>query len=121
MKLQSSAMRLVSLFVIIVGAALQLGACSSKQDDVLGKWESADQMVKVEFFEDKTLTLSDKHPPGGEMSGKWLLLTDGRIKIDLTLWGMPVPPAMGALKGGKLALSEGIFERKELTLNKAGK
>ncbi len=121
MKLQSSAMRLMSLVVIIVGAALQLGACSSKQDDVLGKWESDDQKTKVEFFEDKTLTLSDKHGMGGDLSGKWILLTDGRIKVDLVFAGMPGPPSMGALKGGKLALSEGIFEKQELVLKKVGK
>ena len=121
MKLRSSAIRLISLFVIIVGAALQLGACSSKQDDVLGKWQSADQKTKVEFFEDKTLTLSDKHGLGGDVSGKWVLLTDGRTKVDFVFLGMPVPPSMGTLKGGKLALSGGIFEKQELVLTKVGK
>jgi len=120
MKLQLSAMRLISLLLIIVGAALQLGACSSKQDDVLGKWESADQTMKAELFEDKTLTISEMKG-NYSITGKWALLTDGRIKVDLTVSGMPVPPSMGTLKGGKLALSGGIFKKQELVLTKVGK
>jgi len=106
-------MHLPWFLAIIVGVVLQLGACSSPQNEVLGKWESADKEESVEFFEDKTLTMTDSR--NDTATGKWALLSDGRIKIDLTFLGMPIPPAMGSLKGETLALEGGLWDK-----NRAG-
>lgn len=53
-------------------------------DSILGIWHTPSGS-RIEFFEDNTLTTSE----GNErFSGKWILLSDGRYKIDISALGM---------------------------------
>jgi hypothetical protein len=123
MAMKISAARLIWFAAaVIVGVALQLVACSSPQSEVLGKWESADKKVRVEFFEDKTLVLALSEKKKDTLTGKWVMLTDGRMKIDLTMGVFPLPPAMGSLAGGTLTLEGGLWEKEDrLVLGKVKK
>ncbi len=70
---------------------------------VVGKWQGSN--LEIEFFEDNTLVMKAQT---GAMApfpanGKWLLLSDGRLKLDIQGWGVQ-PPVLGTLKAGELVL-----------------
>ena len=52
---------------------------------VVGKWSDVgDPNESVEFFSDKTFSMTNKRMP---MNGKWVVVGDRRIKADVTLLG----------------------------------
>lgn len=60
--------------------------CSSSTPDLLGKWVAypLDGKEIIEFFEDNTCVIE----AGNEgVAGKWFILDDGRIKIEITVFG----------------------------------
>ena len=71
-----------------------LVACGQNpQQKILGKWEELSQDRTVfEFFQDGTATLKTKQKTGRteEASAKWLVLDDGRLKLDIVLLGTTV-------------------------------
>lgn len=80
-----------------------LTACSAKSN-LVGKWQSTDTDVNIEFFPDNTL----QYNGGGEANGlygKWNIIDDGRVKIEITgpFGGKGV--VIGVLKGKHLLLS----------------
>ena len=81
---------------------------------VIGKWHSSNE--DWEFFEDNTVTMEARGGSmgGGRLSGKWVQLSDGRIKIDLNFLGMPIPPAFASLNGNSMGI-QADEARSELT------
>ena len=76
----------------LVMLALFTGCGESPQTKLLGKWQEIgkDQDV-VEFFADGTFSLKPGQvalknlPP---LTGKWVILPDGRIKVDVSMLGV---------------------------------
>lgn len=78
----------------------------SGSPSIVGKW--AGDQKEIEFFEDKTLVFKDHGPgpfSGDAVSGTWIQLDDGRIKIDFTFLGMKLPPAFAKPNGDTLHVS----------------
>ena len=64
-----------------------LWSCSSKDQQVLGKWVEANPKgaeMSLEFFTDHTVSLAKS---GGSLSGKWNLLEDQRVKGEIPAFG----------------------------------
>jgi hypothetical protein len=83
-------MRLAFLAAVVL--LLISGCGKSPQEKLLGTWQEIDgQQNIVEFFEDGSFRLRLKKGELGSMeslNGKWLILKDGRIKIDVSVLGM---------------------------------
>jgi len=75
----------VSFFILAM--LLPLFACGSPsgknvEKKLLGKWVDKSEAT-VEYFDDGTFLL--RNPPDPEeLSGKWVILQDGRLKMDFT-------------------------------------
>lgn len=66
-----------------------LVACVSPQANVVGKWaDKTSGTEAMEFFKDKTFTM-DVDGKKAVFTGKWNVLDDGRIKVDVLAFGMP--------------------------------
>ena len=81
------------LTMFAVALSLLIAGCSrTHKNPVLGQWKDQDGNI-TEFFEDGTLAI--KHPadqsfgPGG-MPGQWIILSDGRLKLDFSVRGVPL-------------------------------
>ena len=77
--------------LIVLLTTFFLVACGQKpQQKILGKWEELSHDHSVfEFFQDGTATL--KVQTTGEVaSAKWIVLDDGRLKLDITILGTTV-------------------------------
>lgn len=70
---------------------------------VVGRW--GNEGTEIEFYEDKTLVFKDRSDKKVAFTGKWIQLSDGRIKIDLLFVGMPVPPIIGVMHADTLELT----------------
>ncbi len=78
-KLRILALSSLFLFILIV-----IVSCSSSDSKVFGSWSSGP--TTIEFFKDKTWLIK-----GGDydhLSGNWILLDDGRIKISGVVMGI---------------------------------
>jgi len=88
----------------MVAAALLLGVmvgCSSPQSRLPGTWVEEgknDTQHYIEFFSDNTVAMES---PAGPLSGKWVVLSDGRIKADMKVMFSEVT-VIGELKGKRL-------------------
>ena len=73
---------------------LFLVACGQKpQQKLLGRWEELSlEHTVFEFFQDGTVTLKPKQKGGRveEISAKWIVLEDGRLKLDIVMLGTAV-------------------------------
>lgn len=79
-----SQLRISWLFIVIVSFFV---ACSSPQGNIVGKWaEKTSGMEAMEFFKDKTFTMNEGSKKA-VFTGKWSMLDDGRIKVDLMAYG----------------------------------
>ena len=76
----------------------------------VGKWHGASQ--DLEFFEDGTVSLREDGTTGG---GKWIKLSDGRLKVDLVVLGMPLAPLLGGIESDKLTLTDGTTLKIEVS------
>lgn len=63
---------------------IALSCKSAPDDEVTGKWVSPDGKT-LEFFEDGTFLQRDEK--SGDLSGEYLFLPDGRLKLDMTVLG----------------------------------
>ena len=87
-------------------------SCSPQASKVIGKWSEQDKGTTYifEFFKDNTATFttikSSNSPfPNSSVSGKWVALDDGRIKVDITgAWGMTLV-MFGRVDGNILVLT----------------
>lgn len=58
------------------------------EQEVIGKWsEPGNAAESMEFFPDKTFSMSDKEMP---LNGKWVVAGERRIKADVSVLGMTV-------------------------------
>ena len=82
---------------------------------VVGLWKGSN--TEIEFYEDKTLTL--KEFSGGlarkSIPGDWIQLSDGRIKMDLSVMGLRLPPFFGEIKKGELEVRGDDYGPVQLT------
>ena len=87
----------------MISKILPLGGGSSGNSPI-GKWRNTD--AEFEFFEDGTLAYKELSGAmsGGTFTGKWIKLSDGRLKVDLQLLGIPAPPLLGGIESGELIL-----------------
>lgn len=79
--------------LIVLLTTFVLVACGQKpQQKILGKWEELSQDHGVfEFFQDGTATLKQqKNGKMQEAAAKWIVLDDGRLKLDITILGTTV-------------------------------
>ena len=90
-----SSHRHASLLLFVLLTLLSVVACGQKpQEKILGRWQEVSSEKGVfEFFQDQTLTMTSKNKAGKsqQMSGKWIVLDDGRLKFDLVMLGTSVP------------------------------
>ena len=90
----------ISLIALALLASLIVGCSSNLKDgdqkekspkeQALGRW-LANNGTKFEFFEDGTYTTqkTDKTDiTGGQMNGKWTILSDGRFKLTTSVLGV---------------------------------
>lgn len=77
---------LLLLAIFIVGCA------KKPQELVIGKWRNIKDSETIEFFEDGTLRLSSTNPKASipSLDGKWVILSDGRLKAEVTFLGSSV-------------------------------
>ncbi len=84
-------MKLSHLAIILISALL-LACGGSPKDKLMGKWKAdRDGNTFLEFFPDGTMTQQDtaKVLNGSDtVSGTWMILEDGRLKITLSGMGM---------------------------------
>ena len=78
----------ITLMVIL----LVSGCGKSPQEKLVGTWQEVDgKQNVVEFFEDGSFSLPLNKGEIGSMenlNGKWLIIKDGRIKIDISMLGI---------------------------------
>lgn len=65
------------LFLITI----TVSGCENKKAKIIGKWTDKDGYV--EFFQDETFSLTANSQKDVAISGKWTILDDGRIKMDM--------------------------------------
>lgn len=85
---------------------LLLTACSSDPSKkILGTWqETAGDKIVVEFLDDGTFSLKRGIQ---SMSGKWSILGDGRLKIEVSAFGMTqIQTAKIQFDGDQLLLTD---------------
>lgn len=102
----SFAQKLVNRLLLIL-LTLALSACGAKpQDQILGKWQevSGDRGV-MEFFQDGTFIGGAKKQ---NVQGKWIILNDGRLKLDVNVLGMATQTSLLKIRfdGGDLFISD---------------
>lgn len=68
---------------------------------LVGTWEDAKE--QLEFFENGKVTARLKSEEGGLIAGgTWTELRDGRIRLDLQVHGLPIPPMFVTRQGDQL-------------------
>ena len=63
-------------------AALRHG--NNSADAIIGNWQKNSDQTRTEFFSDGTMSI---HDGGTNFGGNFRLLDDGRVKIDMTVYG----------------------------------
>jgi hypothetical protein len=98
-KYQSVKINLVTLWTVLL-----LVSCGQSASTMSGKWSGGD--VSMEFFKDNTCVLNIAHE---RLSGRWQILDDGRIKIDIAgPLGTP-QNTFGKVEGKTLTLDKRIL------------
>jgi hypothetical protein len=82
----------LSLFILLVACSPNVGGTKWVSSDP----EEKDMGVILEFFKDNTWKMMDS-------TGKWVVLDDGRIKMDYTSFGM-TQAFFAKISGNKLSL-----------------
>lgn len=81
-------------------------SCRPAEVVIVGKWVEFNDYAltsdTIEFFEDQTCIINEE---GSALSGKWILLQDGRVKIEFSLIGVPTV-FIGPLSGDVLRLQQ---------------
>lgn len=74
---------------LIIAIAFVLVGCSkSASEKLVGKWENTEgEKEQTEFFDDGTLIVEVKGGLVSSASGKWHILKDQRLKIELAIFG----------------------------------
>jgi len=68
--------------------AFALSACSKPLEErIIGKWQEDNSPNTMEFFPDNTLLLTAN---GQEIGGTWLKVGDQRLKVEMSVFGMPM-------------------------------
>jgi hypothetical protein len=61
-----------------------LTSCSTPKKQVLGRWQHKTETL--EFFQDGKVAIASAGNPN--MTGTWLVLDDGRLKVEIGMLGM---------------------------------
>jgi hypothetical protein len=92
--------KVIFLLIICVSMPYIVG-CGDGSSKLIGKWvQTANHQNKLEFLSDKTVILEEGSQTFG---GKWNILEDGRIKTEISVWGMNLI-LIGSVQGGILTL-----------------
>jgi hypothetical protein len=95
-------MRAVICIIVAACFSVALG-CSSPSSRLIGKWADEKNEEVIEFFKDNTYIIpADKMP----ISGKWTLLDDGRVKINIESFGV-TQSFISKMDGDKFIFSMG--------------
>ena len=108
--MSKSARAMCRILTLLLIALIAYGCGKPKQDTLIGKWYGKDDDAIYEFFDDGTLTLifeaakwSGQEPP----RGKWVILKDGKLKIDASIYGTPLNKVfLFDIKDNELVLTE---------------
>lgn len=92
---------LASLIFLAAAPETTFGFGSSTPQ-IVGQWSDEENQRVLEFFEDKAFSLQTKR---GEISGKWTILSDGRIKMEAVALGS-AKILLGTVEDGNLMLKE---------------
>lgn len=87
---------------------LSICGCSgpSVENELVGKWLGVEEKDMTEFFDDGTFTSSvDKK----QVAGKWKVLEDGKIKMDLSMMGVDMV-FTGVITNDELRITFGDME-----------
>jgi len=102
-------------------AILFLVSCGQKpQEKIRGAWQDNEQGV-IEFFQDGTFTMKSKKAELGglkTLTGRWLILDDGRLKLDISMLGVTQTLVYKVrFDGGEMILTDetGETRHKKLT------
>jgi hypothetical protein len=90
MKVKLRMMRLAISTTMILMLLLVSGCGKSLQQKLVGTWQDHENNI-VEFFEDGSLNINLSKPESNgikELSGKWLILQDGRVKLEFSILGI---------------------------------
>ena len=101
-----------SIFSTTLMVILLVSGCGgSPQDRLVGTWQEIDgEQNIIEFFSDGSFSLNlDKGDIGSmeKLNGKWLVLEDGRLKLDISMFGT-TQSIVGKLDfdGGEMVLTD---------------
>src|SRR4030066_942887 len=72
------------IFLLVISVILSSFAwCSDSSSILIGKWvQTNNPKNQVEFLSDKTVLLEEK---SDSAAGKWSILNDGRIMVEITI------------------------------------
>ncbi|MHB8067052.1 MAG: hypothetical protein ACYDIC_04020 [Desulfobaccales bacterium] len=79
-------MKGLGIFLLVISVILSSFAwCSDSSSILIGKWvQTNNPKNQVEILSDKTVLLVEK---SGSAAGKWSILNDGRIMVEITILG----------------------------------
>lgn len=82
-------MKRLAISILIIGALLAIlsGCGQSPNKQILGKWSDGSGST-MEFFEDGTVNIFNPTSSFPNSGGKWKILEDGRLKIDMSFLGI---------------------------------
>ena len=81
------------IMIVLLTIILVTGCSKSTEEAIIGKWEADDKVDHfIEFFHDKTFLINGsklKNPLMHlkQLSGKWTMVDEKRIKADITVHG----------------------------------
>lgn len=112
---KQTATPLLVLALSLLGLLLS-GCAKSSQEQILGKWQPVGTNdSQIEFFPDGTLVNSSTKTTL-QISGKWLILPDGRLKIELTMFGASVTKVLKVqFSGAEMSLTDDQGKVEKLT------
>src|SRR5262245_21388894 len=87
------AVGVVLCFVAMLSLYKTSYADDAQKKKLIGNWQSLSDGDITEFFEDGTFIIRQMKmkisDPRRNISGKWVMLSDGRIKMEISVLGTP--------------------------------
>jgi len=84
MRILFEGQRQVLLLLVIIAFSMLVSSCTPPVSTLAGQWWCQDTEEAVEFFADNTFAYDSDL---GRLSGKWSILRDGRVKLDMRIMG----------------------------------
>ena len=80
-----------AITMMIISVICISATCIAATSEILGKWKAQDRDgTIVEFFSDGRVSIQLSEGSDQSMTGSWVILDDGRLKIELSMFGQTV-------------------------------